>query len=54
MCKYGSCREQWEHSDSGQGKREYCKSHSKVRRLDTQRNYDKTKRLNRTIKKIIL
>ena len=49
MCKYGSCREQWEHSDSGQGKREYCKYHSYIRRLETWKVYDfKRKEINIT------
>ena len=48
MCKYGSCRVQWEHTERGQGSRKYCKEHSKVVHFDQKKQYDRTKRLNRT------
>ncbi len=54
MCKYGSCRVEWEHTDSGMGAKKYCEKCSKIVRKAYQKKWDKTKRLNRTIPREIL
>ncbi len=40
MCKYGSCRVEWNYQERGMGTKQYCEEHRKLVRNTKQKAYD--------------